>query len=172
MIGVDPGLSGGVCLVSKKGEAIDYIRMANIAEIDDFFDKARGLYGNVLTCVFEEHHGGGEKTNAAAHESRGKFKAIFETLCHVHKVPMVLVTPQTWKAHFGLIQKAVKGAPKVPVEEKRKLAKAASCKLAKELFPAVNLVFPRCSVEHDGVAESLLLAEYYRRVSNAAIKTA
>lgn len=161
-IGIDPGVSGGMGLISNTGHAVDYTRMPGIAGIDKFFRQALLHSAGNVRCVFEEHHGGGEKTSAAAHESRGRYKAIIETLCHVHGIPLVLVTPQTWKAHFGLIQKTPKGAPEIPVEKKRKLAKAASCRLAKKIFPTVNLVFPRCTNEHDGVAESLLVAEWGR----------
>lgn len=162
-IGIDPGNSGGLALIDSKGQAIDYIRMPNIAGVDGFFKVAKRTSAGDVRCIFEEHHGGGEKTSAAAHESRGRHKAIIETLCHIHGIEMVLVTPQVWKKEFGLIQKAVKGAPKVPVEEKRKLAKIASCKLAKVMFPTINLVFPRCTNEHDGAAEALLIAEWGRR---------
>lgn len=161
-LGIDPGHAGGLSLVNHDGLAVEYERMGDIGAVNKFFRRALDMSGGELIVVFEESKGGGEITNAAAHLSAGRYLGIVQTLCTVHNLQLVTVTPQTWKSHFKLIQKTPKGAPKVPVAEKRKLAKAASCALAKKLFPTVNLVFPRCSNEHDGVAESLLIAAYGR----------
>ena len=58
-----------------------------------------------------------------------------------------LVSPQKWKKEFNLDS------------DKQK-----SIDTAKKLFPDVNLFRTnRCTKEHDGMAEALLIAEYGRR---------
>ena len=172
-IGVDPGLQGGLGLIDGGGRAVEYGRMPDITSIDRFFRNAVIASGGRLAVVYEEHKGGGPDTNANVHKSAGRFIGIFETLCCIHGVPMHKITPQVWKAELQLIQRAEKrpkDAPKLSKAEKHKLlletrkkAKAASCQRARELFPGINLGFPRCTTEHDGVAESLLTAEFGRR---------
>ena len=172
-IGVDPGGQGALGLIDPNGKAVKYEKMGGIPEIDDFFYESIILSKGKLTCVYEQHHGGGADCNANTHRSAGLYEGMFKYACHVHGVNFHPVSPQTWKAHFGLIQrseKKEKGAPKPSKaeqqkaqKEKRIAAKAASCKLVKELCPGIQLVLPRCKNEHDGIAESVLLAIYGKR---------
>lgn len=169
-IGVDPGNTGGLALINSAGNAIEYERMSKTQAqcIIDFISRANNLATrNNLVCFFEEHKGGGENTNAAAHRSAGYYAGIVETACAVYGVKLVTFTPQTWKSAFGLIVRQTKGAPKLSQKDKREIAKAKSIALAKKKFPTINLLFPRCINEHDGCAEALLIAEYGRMVDNS-----
>ena len=57
------------------------------------------------------------------------------------------IRPQTWKKEFGLNS------------DKKK-----SIDVCRQLFPDVELKrTPKCRIPHDGIAESLLMAEYARR---------
>jgi len=146
-IGVDPGNSGGLALIHSCC-AIEYERMPSIAEMDKFIRNAVIASEGFISCIFEEHKGGGPQTNAAAHRSAGRYQGIFETLCCVHGVKMHMVTPQLWKRIIGANKD-----------------KQRSIMLAEQIFPTVNLLFPRCTNKSDGVAEALLIAEYGRRMN-------
>ena len=57
------------------------------------------------------------------------------------------IRPQQWKKEFGLNSD-----------------KAKSVDVCRQLFPKVDLLrTPKCRIPHDGIAESLLMAEYARR---------
>lgn len=163
-MGIDPGNDGGLGLVGPEGEALLYCSMPDIAGIDQFFRQASHLARRNLRCIFEEHKGGGPTTSASAHRSAGKYKAMFEVFCYIYNVPMVCISPQTWKKHLDLIIKQPRGQARLPQDQKRKLAKASSIGIAKDIFPGINLFrTPQCKNEHDGIAEGVLIAECGRR---------
>lgn len=144
-IGVDPGKQGGLALIHGH-QAIEYERMPDVPGIDDFFHNAiKAADGNVV-CVFEEHKGGGPQTNASTHRSAGYYLGLFKGICQAYGVPLFTVTPQKWKKDLGANSD-----------------KARSIKLCEQIFPDVNLIFPRCKVKADGPAEALLIAHWGRQ---------
>jgi len=163
-LGCDPGNDGGLSLIDRHGNAIEYERMPDVVGIDRFFRDAFHAGGPRIVCIFEEHKGGKEgESNAAVHKSAGRYLGMIQMACTGYGIKLICITPQEWKAHFGLINRREKGAPKLSDKEKRAAAKAASIRLCKEHFPGVNLLAsPRCTNEHDGIAESLLLAQFGR----------
>lgn len=167
-VGVDPGNDGGLSFISEKGKAIEYQRMPDVRGVDRFFNNASRVAsscGQKIVCVFEEHKGGkAGVSSAAAHKSAERYLGMMQMICSVHEIKMICVTPQEWKAYFKLINRTATGAVKPSDKEKREAAKAASIKLCKEYFKGVDLLAtPRCSYDHDGMAESLLLAEFGRQ---------
>jgi hypothetical protein len=146
-IGVDPGNNGGIALI-QGNQAIEYEQMPNSKGIRDFFDNAAVAFPNNLVCIFEEHKGGGPQTNAAAHRSAGLYLGMFQMICDVQEIPFHLVRPQEWKKVLGANKD-----------------KNRSIRMAEQIFPTVNLLFPRCTIKADGVAEALLIAEYGRRIN-------
>lgn len=164
-IGVDPGNDGGLSLLDPKGKALEWQRMPEVNGIVDFFHDAQIQSESKVICVFEEHRGGKAGiSSAAAHKSAGRYIGMIQIICAVYKIKMVCVTPQTWKAHFKLINRTLPGTVKLSDKDKRDMAKAASIKLCKQFFPGISLLAtPRCSNDHDGIAESLLLAEWGRQ---------
>ncbi len=68
-------------------------------------------------------------------------------ILRVYEIDTQLVSPQKWKKAMGVTKD-----------------KQPSINKAKELFPNVSLLpTPRCTKDHDGMAEALLIAEYGRR---------
>jgi hypothetical protein len=166
-IGVDPGNDGGLSFIDDKGNAIEWQRMPEVKGIDRFFNDASRVAcsrGKNIVCLFEEHKGGkAGVSSAAAHKSAGRYLGMIQMICAVHQIKMVCVTPQEWKAYYGLINRTPKGQVKPSDKDKREAAKAASIKLCRVHFPGINLLATdRCKSDHDGIAESLLLATFGR----------
>lgn len=162
IIGVDPGNNGGMAYCIN-GEAIEYQEITTVPEMVRFFFNANRMAdGQPVAVIFEEHKGGKAGiTSAAAHKSAGRYLGIVETLCAVYEMALTKVTPQTWKSHFGLINRTLKGEIKPSDKEKREIAKNASISLCKRLFPKADLLpTPRCKNDSDGIAEALLLCRY------------
>ncbi len=103
-----------------------------------------------MFCVLEKVHSmpqQGVKSTFNFGTSFGYIKGVLEAF----GIPYQEVPPQAWKKEFNLIG----------------TDKKASIACAKRLFPNVNLLpTERSRVESDGMAESLLMAEYARRKYN------
>ena len=145
-IGVDPGGQGALGLIDHNGKAVEYEKMGEIPAIDDFFYNAVITSQGKVSCIFEEHKGGGPQCNANTHRSAGYYLGIFKSVCHMHGIPLHLVTPQKWKKALGANSD-----------------KARSIELCEGIFPGVSLIYPRCKTKHDGTAEALLIAWWGRK---------
>lgn len=142
-IGVDPGKKGGftvmidgVIHVSKIWNDVDFIvAMRDVSEM--------GL--TIRAAV--------EKVGAMPHQgvasmfNFGKSCGFIEGVLATLDIPYQLISPQKWKAEFGLNS------------DKQK-----SIEVCQKLFPDLNLLpTARCTKPSDGIAESAMLAEYARR---------
>lgn len=139
-IGIDPGKNGGIAVISDNG---DIISLHTFSEeiIVDVLHKHKDC-----KCVLE-------KVNAMPGQgvvSMFNFGVNFGFIQGVLKsneIPFELTPPQKWKKEFSVTKD-----------------KNTSIEVAKRLFPNVNLkATDRCKKDHDGLAESLLMAEYARR---------
>lgn len=144
-IGIDPGKSGGIAVISRSetGEKVrvmpysdEELRRLGLLDHND---------GRSICCL--------EKVSAMPRQgvtstfnfgvSYGYIKGVLETL----GVSYQEIPPQRWKKEFGLNSD-----------------KSKSIEVCKRLFPSVSLLASeRCRVPHDGMAEALLMAEYARR---------
>ncbi|KAF0218814.1 MAG: hypothetical protein FD174_2597 [Geobacteraceae bacterium] len=146
-IGIDPGQKGGLSLITNDGKAVEYERMPETpGGIYQFFTDALVASENQLVTVMESGGGGGSAVGTFAAKSAGLYLGYFRMLCAVVGVPLHEVHPATWKANMRV-----------------RSAKDTSIRMAEQLFPTVNLLFPRCTKKHDGCAEALLIAEWGRR---------
>lgn len=164
-LGIDPGNDGGMSLVDPCGRPVCFDRIRDLEQIVKFFrylDNFRAENLAVITCVYEEYCG---DQAAVAARSGGRYVGIFETMCFLHDIRFNKVSPQTWKSWHDLIIRQPKGVPKLSDADRYKEAKRRAMQKFRELFPDVNLVFPKCRTEHEGVAESLMIAEYGRQKS-------
>jgi hypothetical protein len=76
-------------------------------------------------------------------QSVGYIKGVLEA----NGIAYQEIPPQTWKKEFGL-----------------NTDKQKSIDVCRRLFPGVSLrATPRCTTDHDGMAEALLIAEYAKR---------
>lgn len=138
VIGIDPGRSGGIALLSSwEPRAIKiaetprdiYRQLSEYQALDDgafcFLEKVHSMPGQGVASTFKFGQGFGWLEMALV--------ALF--------IPYELVTPQKWQKHLGCLTKGDKNVTK---------------KKAQELFPAVK-------VTH-AIADALLIAEYGRRV--------
>lgn len=161
-IGIDPGLSGAVAVISSKEQRVyntptievktgkkrknvyDVMGMVNIFKtiIDTSWVKATDITINVALEKIHAMPGQGVTSMFSMGEGFGIWKGIVSAFY----LPMHLIPPQTWK-------KAIVGTGK---------DKEASRLKAIELFPKMHdeLKFKK---DHDK-AEALLIAEYLHRV--------
>lgn len=110
IIGVDPGTTGSVCVLSDKGEYIDHLHMptmkvgkrnrVNAAAVTAWLsqyrensacclEKVQAMPGQGVTSMFSFGHSAG----------------IVEGVVVALGIPVTLITPQSWKKKAGLIGK-------------------------------------------------------------------
>lgn len=146
-IGVDPGKNGGLAIIWDDGkitaEAWDDTEFIELMRIAAKHLAAEGL--NAVCCV--EKVGAAPKQGVTSMFNFGKSAGFIEGVLQALGIPYQLITPQKWKKEFLLNS------------DKQK-----SIEVCHKLFPQVNIRrTERCTTDHDGMAEALLMAEYARR---------
>ena len=140
-MGIDAGARGGISYIHENGVDVTSIPFteSGVSEI------CQAMRGKECICYLEQVHAmPNQGVTSMFHfgENFGYIRGVLED----NRINYVLVSPQKWKKYFGLNKD-----------------KQLSIDICKEIFPNVNLFrTPRCKKESDGMAESLLLAEYGR----------
>lgn len=154
-IGVDPGKSGAIAFTC--GGKVTLVSMLPLigtgksAEMDAIelrrlLQKNRGDDAFAAVEKVQAVQKAGKSETFRFGDLFGQIKAVIRT-CHI---PMILVTPQTWKK-------------KVLVGLDWKGNKEASVRYCEDLWPNVDLKrTPRCKGPHDGICDALCIAEYGR----------
>ena len=140
--GIDPGKKGGLSIIFEDG-AIRSVPLTHGSLIS--YCKAFEGATDVRFCIEAVHAmpKQGVRSVFTFGEEYGYIKGVLEA----YGVSYQEIPPERWKKEFGL-----------------NTDKKKSIEVCKALFPNVNLLATeRSKVEHDGMAESLLLAEYARR---------
>lgn len=144
-LGVDPGKDGGLCILRSDGVPLKWCRMPDgKVRIADWITQARDRYANLV--LITELAQAMPKQGVTSCFRYGQHFASFEDAALHLRIPYVEVRPHLWKQAMGLSK-----------------SKSDSVSACRRLFPTVDLVPPGCRKEHDGIAESLLIAEYGRR---------
>lgn len=141
-IGIDPGKSGAMAVISEK------LHKQLVIPFDEqkYIAKMRICIG--LDCrVCLEHVGAMPGQGVTSMFNFGQNFGYIKGLLEAFQIPYELVRPQKWKKEFGITGD-----------------KNSSVEVCKRLFPGVSLRrTERCRKDDDGMAEALLMAEYARR---------
>lgn len=148
-IGIDPGARGALSIIHDGGVDTAVYDIPSYIHFLSCCDPANSF------AVVEQVHAM-PKNGAVSMFNFGCNFGIIQGLLMMHGIPYQLVPPQKWKKAYSLT--FPKGTDKAKI-------KAASCEKAMQLFPCVSLLeTPRCKRPHDGIAESLLIALYAKRL--------
>lgn len=139
-IGIDPGKNGGIAVISDNGDIISLHTFSEETIVEVLHNHKD------CKCILE-------KVNAMPGQgvvsmfNFGMNFGFIQGVLKSNEIPFELIPPQKWKKEFSVTKD-----------------KNTSIDVAKRLFPNVNLkATDRCKKDHDGLAESLLMAEYARR---------
>jgi crossover junction endodeoxyribonuclease RuvC len=153
ILGVDPGLSGGLAIVTEDGLIAEPMPVVG-GEID-LAGLTRWLRANqgIIEMAYIEKVSAMPKQGVSSTfkfgDGFGSVKGVLAAL----GIPFELVTPQKWGKvmHAGV-------KPDLPSKARSQLA-------ASRIFPKFNfLATERSRVPHEGMVEAALIAEYGRRV--------
>ena len=143
-IGIDPGAKGGWSIIYDDGkvESHSWDDVNFLASMRELWDK-----GVTTRCALEKV-GAMPGQGVVSMYNFGKSVGFIEGVLRAYDISYQTVPPQTWKKSFSLLH-----------QDKNK-----SIETAQKLFPDVSLLATtRSRKPSDGVAESLLIAEYARR---------
>ena len=148
-IGIDPGKKGGFAIIDVDldcGEVCEPRVYVQLMNDKDFMEFMKSCSVSKCKCCLEEVHAmpkQGVSSTFSFGEGYGFLKGVLECL----GISYQTISPRRWKGEFGLNS------------EKKK-----SIEVCQRLFPDVSLLpTERSRVPSDGMAESLLMAEYARR---------
>ena len=148
-IGVDPGLQGALALLNDNLELIEVVDMpvmamgkhknqVNSAELGKLLSRWHSQKGAVTVYLEAVHSMPGQGVSACFNfgDSFGCIRGV----CGALQIPIVLVTPQSWKKRAGLLNK--------PKDYARTLAQ--------QLYPSAELGRKK----DIGRADAILIARY------------
>ncbi len=141
-IGIDPGAAG--CISILQGDSVTSYPLEDYNAAD-----VLKKYCNKAICTIEEPECFGNKSNPKTLLVLGKNYGYLTGIMEAFEIRYFSVAPSKWKKHFGLT-----GQPK-----------SASIDTAEILYPnAVLYRNQRCKTKHDGIADSILIADYGREI--------
>ena len=153
VIGIDPGLHGGIAVYAPDFGGIDASNVYDMPitsrgiDIPKLARIIKRLTWPKTIAVVENVH---SRPRQAGQFNFGLYTGIVHGVLGAVGVPFELVTPQEWKRAMGLTRSN---------DETKADTKSNARALASQLFPALAPHFVR--VKDDGRAEALLLAVYY-----------
>lgn len=167
-IGIDIGLTGAIAFVSHSARCV-VVDMPT--KLDD--RENRRVDGRALLTIFRQHAPAGEpllvgledvraRVNGNSHgatntmqsqgsllRTRGAVEAVLDAL----GLTPTSITPQTWKAHYGL--KGI-GKNAATLFKAQQAKKEAALEVARALYPGAELHLKK----HHNRAEAVLIAHY------------
>lgn len=148
IIGIDPGMSGGIAFIYDDGVPPSCYKMPETdLDLFDLIDTTVGF--DNPTAAFIEKVNAGPKMGSSASFKFGQNVGAIRMACLAAGVRIEYVSPQKWQKEFGLI---VRGRGLGQDDTSKKNRNKAR---AQELFPGVKITH--------AIADCLLIAEYGRR---------
>ena len=140
-IGVDPGKDGAMAMIFENGD-IDIA----VFDIEEYRIMLCNAIDMPCKCCLERV-GAMPGQGVTSMFKFGENFGMIQGLLIAYKIPYELVTPRKWKKEFQITGD-----------------KNSSIAVCKRLFPNVDLRrTERCTKDHDGKAEALLMSEWARR---------
>ena len=161
-IGIDPGRNGFICVMKDDTIYYESIHLVgdkvDLHELYSVFARVATQGDKDLHCILEDVHAV-FGSSAKSTFNFGWIVGVIETFLVCFYIPYTKVTPKVWQSEMW------QGIPKITKQGKNSAdTKAMSLLAAKRLFPNEDLrATERCTKPHDGLVDSLLLAEYCRR---------
>lgn len=160
ILGIDPGLTGGLAFISRDGLLIEPIpRIGGNGDID-IYELTRLIsdYSKDVQHAFVENVHAMPKNGSIGNFKLGRCFGIIQGLLIVFDIGFTAVAPSRWmkEMHQGI-------SKDLPTKQR-------SATAFRRIFPKINaLENKRCRVPHMGMVEAALIAEYGRRTIGKAI---
>jgi len=147
ILGIDPGLSGGICLLNQTTRAV-YNLSTMPESILGFLQLLQGERASIAHCYLEKAQAM-PKQGVSSMFTYGKHFGELIGVLTALAVPFTLVTPHSWQRsiHAGT--------------DSHLTAKERTLQAAMRLYPDQTfLAGPRCRKVDFGLVDALMIAEY------------
>jgi len=151
--GIDPGLKGGISFLNLDGSIKFYTPMPVIGSEIDVTTILSLIKINVPYQILIEHAQPMPKQGVVSVFNYGKGFGLILGLVQGLKIPWNLVKPRIWQKQM-FQNTNIKDNPK-----------ARALIAAKRIWPNDNFILRGCRKPHDGIIDSLLIAEFLRKIS-------
>ena len=160
IFGIDPGLSGAICIL-EEGKILEVYEMptmidgkknkrqVNGAEVTNIFLKDLNNEDEDKAKVVVEHVTAMPGQGVTSMFNFGQSFGVLKGICAALKLPIYFVRPVKWKKYFNLI----------------KTNKDASRTKVIEIFPYISSKISR--KKDSNKADSILIAKYFEETQNA-----
>lgn len=139
--GIDPGKKGGIAVLYEDGTDVFPYSDEGLIDLCRSYANTGGLF----VCLEKVHSMPGQ--GVAGTFAFGKGYGYICGVLEAFGIPYQEIPPQKWKREYSLGSN-----------------KKQSIETARKLFPGVSLkASERCTSDHDGMAEALLIALYGKR---------
>lgn len=145
-IGVDPGMSGGIAVLTEDGEVVDVRNMPDTPA--DILEYLRSYQAFPCVCVLEDVGQGMPGQSSSATAKFARHNGHLEMALLALGIRTIKARPQKWEKTYALGKSSSYSKP----EWKRKLKERAQ-----QLFPNLG---KRVTLK---TCDALLIAEYCRR---------
>ena len=139
-IGIDPGQSGGIGILSESGDIIQAFKFKDStpADVSEMFDFITQLDGSIFALLEAVH--AMPKQGVVSSFKFGQSYGFLEGMLVAHKIPYDKITPQKWQKNLGCTSKGDKNVTKQKAQQ----------------------FWPEWKFTH-ATADAMLIAEYNRR---------
>jgi len=156
IIGIDPGLTGGMVLYNDTLlEVEDYLKFSKLGSIFNVNEMVETIknwrHGAIIKMVVIEQVSSRPMQGVASVFKFGMTYGMQIGVISTNKLPLTFINPTRWtkEIHQGI---------KTTLDPKEKSQVAMS-----QLFPTVDWKGPRSGKQHEGLMDALLIAEFWRR---------
>lgn len=178
-IGVDPGKTGGIAVLSNTGQLISFHQIPVIGKDIDTEEFANIFKGIVETCKTTgvKPHACIEKVHALFGASAGSTfnfgycVGLIDGLVKAYNIPFSKIQPKAWQEIIWQTDEIEREPSKLDKNGKTKLGKVktkiVSLKSFKRIFPQVDFrTSARQKLQPDGLVDAILIAEACRRLNH------
>lgn len=160
IIGIDPGLKGGITVINDEGEVLNQYVMPVFKS-----DKNKNeLDGHKIADIIRSANEDDDPVRLIGIEAQqamprqgvssmfkiGKGFGILEGIVVALQIPYIIIRPRTWQ------KKMFEGLGKADTKQLSK-------QVAQRLYPKIDFkATDRCTTLHDGLTDSILIADYLR----------
>lgn len=160
-IGIDVGSTGGIVVLNEDRSIFYKTDMPRIGKEYDKKTIREIFESKDVKHICLEHVWTTQMGGKASNFSFGKGAGILEGMLYCSNIPHTLIKPKTWQKEMweGVPKQYKTGGKRKSID-----TKATSLIAARRLFPYADFTkSERATKDHDGIVDSILIAEYCRR---------
>jgi hypothetical protein len=158
-LGIDPGASGGLAILTADGIAQAFRSPATEGDLARLFE-SRVVPARIVYCLVERVHSFPD-AGVAGMFTFGRGVGVLIGLLLAHKIPFEEMEPRTWQKALGIPPRIKK--PKKPKPFMQYLPEETPTQWKNRLRAKAQALFPNIEITL-ATADALLIAEVARRI--------